>query len=238
MNIIKHRVLVVEDDPRIARLLGVVLSRGDFEVIHASDGADARSAFLELKPHLVLLDVGLPDMSGIDLLRELRERSTVPVIVVSARSHERDKVEALNMGADDYITKPFGADELLARVRNAMLHTRTAVQNHGPARSGLYQAGDLVVDLDRYQVRVGDKPVKLTQTEFRILALLAMHSGKVLTYDYLKQQLWEHKAEADNSILRVNVANIRRKIEANPGEPRYLFTEIGVGYRMADMVHH
>ena len=159
----------------------------------------------------------------------------MPIIVVSARSHERDKVAALNMGADDYITKPFGTEELLARARNALAHTRTLQQQpHGQMEA--YCVGDLTVDFQRRQVLLRGKNVKLTQTEFRIIALLAMHSGKVLTYDFLQDQLWNHKPGSDNSILRVNVANIRRKIESNPGQPRYLFTEIGIGYRLADSV--
>ena len=185
-------------------------------------------------PDLIVLDLGLPDMDGMELLRKIRSWSSLPVVVVSARSHERDKVTALDAGADDYLTKPFGTAELLARVRTAIRHTRTVSGNSEIAREGTYSVGDLVVDFNKHQALIKGENVKLTQSEFRIVALLAKHAGKVLTYDYIMKELWGPRAGSDNQILRVNMANIRRKIEENPAEPKYLFTEVGVGYRIAE----
>ena len=156
------------------------------------------------------------------------------MVIVSARSHEKDKVAALDLGADDYLTKPFGTAELLARVRTAIRHTRTTSGNNEVAQRGTYTVGDLVVDFNKHQALVRGENVRLTLSEFRIVALLAKYAGKVLTYDYIIRELWGPRASGDNQILRVNMANIRRKIEENPAEPRYLFTEVGVGYRMAE----
>ena len=185
-------------------------------------------------PDLIILDLGLPDMDGMDLLKNIRSWSGLPIVVVSARSHERDKVAALDAGADDYLTKPFGTAELLARVRTAIRHTRTVSANTEIALQGTYSVGDLVVDFNKHQALVKGENVKLTLSEFRIVSLLAKHAGKVLTYDFIMKELWGPRAGGDNQILRVNMANIRRKIEENPAEPKYLFTEVGVGYRIAE----
>jgi len=185
-------------------------------------------------PDLIILDLGLPDMDGMELLKSIRSWSSLPIVVVSARTHERDKVTALDAGADDYLSKPFGTGELLARVRTAIRHTRTATGNSEIARQGTYTVGDLVVDFNRHQALVKGENVKLTLSEFRIVSLLAKHAGKVLTYDFIMKELWGPRAGGDNQILRVNMANIRRKIEENPAEPKYLFTEVGVGYRIAE----
>ena len=171
-------------------------------------------------------------MDGTDLIRSIREWSRMPIIVVSARMHERDKVEALDLGADDFITKPFGTDELLARIRTALRHIH--VSNGDTANSGIFRSGDLVVDFEKHRIQVGGVDVHLTQNEFRIVALLAQNAGKVMTYDNILRELWGPYAKSDNQILRVNMANIRRKLEKNPAEPKYIFTEVGVGYRMTD----
>lgn len=154
--------------------------------------------------------------------------------VLSARNHEHDKVEALDAGADDYIVKPFGTSELLARIRTAIRHTRTNLPNEEIAQSGQFRASGLLIDYDKHQVSIHGKHVHLTQNEFKIVALLGKYAGRVLTYDFIIRQLWGPKVKNDNQILRVNMANIRRKIEDNPAEPKYIFTEIGVGYRMID----
>lgn len=154
--------------------------------------------------------------------------------MVSARTHENDKVEALDLGADDYLTKPFGTAELLARVRTAIRHTRTTSPTGEIAQRGTYSVGEMVIDYNKHQVLVRGENVRLTLSEFRIVALLGKFAGKVLTYDYIIKELWGPRAGGDNQILRVNMANIRRKIEKNPAEPEYLFTEVGVGYRMAE----
>ena len=168
------------------------------------------------------------------MLTSLREWYEGPVIIVSARNQEKEKVQALDMGADDYINKPFSASELLARIRTAIRHTRTPLDNNEIAQSGKFTVKDLTIDYDKHHVLIGDQDVHLTLNEFKIVALLGKYAGKVLTYDYLIKQIWGPKAKADNQILRVNMANIRRKIEKNPASPEYIFTEIGVGYRMLE----
>ena len=233
MNIREH-ILIVEDEKSISHFISTVLSNNGYETIQARSGREAQSIISSHCPDLIILDLGLPDMDGLDILRQLREWSSLPVVVVSARSHERDKVTALDLGADDYLTKPFGTDELLARVRTAIRHTRTASGNDEIAQKGTYTVGEMVIDYNKHQVLVCGENVKLTLSEFRIVALLGKYAGKVLTYDFIIKELWGPRAGGDNQILRVNMANIRRKIEKNPAEPEYLFTEVGVGYRLAE----
>ncbi|MBE6962030.1 MAG: response regulator transcription factor [Ruminococcaceae bacterium] len=232
--VIREKILVIEDEKSISRLICSVLRKQEYEVIQAWSGKEAIMLLSSACPDLVILDLGLPDIDGMEILRELRSWSGMPVIVVSARAHEQDKVDALDAGADDYLTKPFGAGELLARVRTAIRHTRTASGNSEVARQGTYTVGDLVIDYDKHQVLVNGENAKLTLSEFRIVALLGKHAGKVLTYDYIMRELWGPGAGKNNQILRVNMANIRRKIEINPAEPKHIFTEVGVGYRMAE----
>ena len=232
MNI-REKILVIEDEKSISHFISTVLNSNGYEAMQARSGTEALSMISSHCPDLIILDLGLPDMDGLDILRQLRSWSSLPV-VVSARSHERDKVDALDLGADDYLTKPFGTDELLARVRTAIRHTRTASGNDEIARNGTYSVGELVIDYNKHQVLVRGENVHLTLSEFRIVALLGKYAGKVLTYDFIIKELWGPRASGDNQILRVNMANIRRKIEKNPAEPEYLFTEVGVGYRMAE----
>ena len=231
---IRDKILVVEDEQSIARFISAILNANGYETLMAQTGSEALSIISSTCPDLVILDLGLPDMDGTEILRDLPSGSSLPVVVVSARSHEKDKVEALDMGADDYLTKPFGTDELLARVRAAIRHTRTASGNDEVARQGTYTVGDMVIDYNKHQVLINGENAKLTLSEFRIVALLGKFAGKVLTYDYIIRELWGPRAGNDNQILRVNMANIRRKIEKNPAEPQYIFTEVGVGYRMAE----
>ena len=233
MNI-REKILVVEDEKSIAQFIAAVLDGQGYETIQARTGQEGLSMITSHCPDLVILDLGLPDMDGLDILRQLRSWSSLPVVVVSARSHERDKVTALDAGADDYLTKPFGTDELLARVRTAIRHTRTPLPNRDIAQSGQFRAKGLVIDYDKHQVLVDGENARLTQNEYKLVSLLGKHAGRVLTYDFIIRQLWGPGAKSDNQILRVNMANIRRKIEPNPAEPVYLFTEIGVGYRMAE----
>jgi len=231
---IRDKILIVEDEQSIARFISAILGANGYETLQAQTGTEALSIISSNCPDLVILDLGLPDMDGIEILRDLRSWSSLPVVVVSARSHEKDKVAALDMGADDYLTKPFGTDELLARVRTAIRHTRTVSGNDEVARQGTYTVGDMVIDYNKHQVLINGENAKLTLSEFRIVALLGKFAGKVLTYDYIIRELWGPRAGNDNQILRVNMANIRRKIEKNPAEPQYIFTEVGVGYRMAE----
>ena len=233
MNI-REKILVVEDEKSIAHFISSVLSANGYEAMQARSGSEALSIISSHCPDLIILDLGLPDMDGLEILRQLRSWSSLPVVVVSARSHEKDKVTALDLGADDYLTKPFGTDELLARVRTAIRHTRTASGNDEIAQKGTYTVGELTIGYNKHQVLKNGRNVRLTLSEFRIVALLGKYAGKVLTYDFIMKELWGPRAGGDNQILRVNMANIRRKIEKNPAEPEYLFTEVGVGYRLAE----
>ena len=217
---IREKILIVEDEKSIAHFISTILTTNGYETILAKTGTEAMTMLSSHCPDLVILDLGLPDMDGIE--------------VVSARTHENDKVEALDLGADDYLTKPFGTAELLARVRTAIRHTRTTSPTGEIAQRGTYSVGEMVIDYNKHQVLVRGENVRLTLSEFRIVALLGKFAGKVLTYDYIIKELWGPRAGGDNQILRVNMANIRRKIEKNPAEPEYLFTEVGVGYRMAE----
>jgi len=224
-------ILIVEDDERIRNYIKTILSTCNYNVLETGNARTALAMVASHSPDLVLLDLGLPDGDGTELIRTVREWSQVPIIVVSARGYERDKVSALDNGADDYVTKPFGTDELLARIRAAL--------RHGSARAGasekIYSGRGLRVDAERRLVSVDDKPIHLTQTEYRIVLLLCRHSGKVLTYDFMIREVWGPFSGCDTQILRVNMANIRRKLEKDPAMPEYITTEIGVGYRMTEL---
>ena len=185
------------------------------------------------RPDAILLDLGLPDMDGMNIIKSVREWSLVPIIVVSARGMETDKVKALDMGADDYVTKPFGTSELLARIRSALRHWQMR-KDSNIAEMGSFKSGELEIDFDKRRVTVRGEVVHLTQNEYKIVAILSKYAGKVMTYDYIIKEIWGPYAKGDNQILRVNMANIRRKIEDNPSEPRYIITEVGVGYRMTE----
>ena len=231
---IKDRVLVVEDDKRISNFIKTVLEANNYDVIVAQTGAEAYSMVTSQCPDVVILDLGLPDMDGMKILQGVREWSAMPVIVVSARTHERDKVEALDLGADDYITKPFGTSELLARIRTAIRHTRSGIPNQPGGQTGVFKSGGLIIDYDKHRVFIDGVDAGLTQNEYKIVSLLGKYAGKVMTYDYIIKEIWGPNMKNDNRILRVNMANIRRKIEKNPAEPQYIFTEVGVGYRIVE----
>lgn len=228
---IKDRVLLVEDDKRICNFLKTVLEANHYDVLIAQTGGEAYSMITSQCPDVVILDLGLPDMDGMSVLKSVREWSSMPVIVVSARTHERDKVTALDLGADDYITKPFGTSELLARIRTAIRHTRSGLNQNG-VQPSCFTAGGLTIDYDKHRIFVDGVDAGLTLNEYKIVSLLGKYAGKVLTYDFIIREIWGPNMKNDNRILRVNMANIRRKIEQNPGSPEYLFTEVGVGYRL------
>lgn len=232
MNI-KDTILIIEDEPSILRFMTSLLNRNGYKVLSSVTGTDALLIIESHCPNLIILDLGLPDIDGISILRKIRSWSNTPVIVVSARTMEKDKVLALDLDADDYITKPFGTEEFLARIRLALRHARKGSAEEVLSR-GVYSVRNLLIDYNRHQVLLGGQKVNLTQAEYRIVALLGQYAGKVLTYDFIMKELWGPRAGKDNRILRVNMANIRRKIEKNPAKPEYLFTEIGVGYRIAD----
>ncbi|HBN55221.1 MAG TPA: DNA-binding response regulator [Lachnospiraceae bacterium] len=231
---IRDRVLVVEDDKSIRNFFRTVLEANNYDVLMANTGTEAYSLVTSQCPDVVILDLGLPDMDGTKILKNIREWSAMPVIVVSARTHERDKVEALDMGADDYITKPFGTSELLARIRTAIRHARAAHMGPDGMQTGIYRSGALVIDYDKHRVYINGEDANLTQNEYKLVSLLGRYGGKVLTYDFIIKEIWGPNMKTDNRILRVNMANIRRKIEKNPAQPQFIFTEVGVGYRIVD----
>jgi two-component system KDP operon response regulator KdpE len=224
-------VLVVEDEPQMRRFLRATLGANGFRVVEAPTIAEGTRAALQEPPALVLLDLGLPDGDGIDLVRSLREWSQVPVIVLSARGREDDKVAALDAGADDYLTKPFGVAELLARIRVALRHARAS---GGAAADPVIEAGPIRVDQARHEVTVAGEAVHLTPIEFRLLQLLAQHAGKVLTHRHLLREVWGPGSVEHTHYLRVHMAALRRKIEKDGARPQWLLTEPGVGYRLRD----
>ncbi len=231
---IKDKVLIVEDEQSISNFISMILNANNYDTMTVRTGEEALTMISSHCPDLIVLDLGLPDMDGMEVLRSVRKWSNLPVVVVSARTREQDKVEALDCGADDYLVKPFGTSELLARIRAAIRHTRTNLTNSDIAQSGKFTTGELVIDYDKHHVLLRGENAHLTVNEYKIVALLGKYAGKVLTYDFIIRELWGPKARPDNQILRVNMANIRRKIEDNPGQPRYIFTEVGVGYRMRE----
>ena len=230
---IRDKILIVEDDKNIANFLKTILEANEYDVYVAQTGGEADSLITSQCPDVLLLDLGLPDMDGLEILEKVRKWSAMPIIVVSARSHEKEKVEALDKGADDYITKPFGTSELLARIRAAIRHSRGSGMQQITQKI-TFDSGNLTIDLDKHRVYIEGEDANLTQNEFKLVSLLGKYAGKVLTYDFMMKEIWGPNMQEDNRILRVNMANIRRKIEKNPAQPKYIFTEIGVGYRILE----
>ena len=230
----KYLIVIVEDEYNISSFVSAVLQANGFDTMVARNGAEAIILITSHCPDLVLLDLGLPDMDGQGIIENVRGWSNVPIIVVSARTRERDKVMALDLGADDYIEKPFGTSELLARIRTALRHVQLREGEQAQRQTGVFHTGDLEVDYDKRRVYVNGEDAHLTQNEYKIVALLSKYSGRVLTYDSIIKHIWSPNAKQGNQILRVNMANIRRKIEPSTAEPRYIMTEMGVGYRMAE----
>ena len=224
------RVLIVDDEPAIRRFLRATLSAHGYDIFEAADGQSALTATAAARPDLIILDLGLPDMDGVQVTRQLREWTQIPILIVSVRGQENDKIAALDAGADDYVTKPFGVGELLARMRVALRHAIPA------AEEPVFVAGDLAVDLARREVRFGGREVQLTPTEYDLLRVLVTHAGKVLTHRQLLREVWGVGYEQETHMLRVNISNLRRKLEPDPTRPRYLRTEPGVGYRLRDSV--
>ncbi len=220
------RVLVVDDEAAIRRFLRTTLAAHGHQVFEAVNGQDALTAVVAHRPDIIILDLGLPDMDGVQVTERLREWTHIPIIILSVREGERDKIAALNAGADDYLTKPFGIGELLARMRVALRH---AVQ---PAAQPVFTLGDLNVDLERRAVTLAGREVQLTPTEYDLLRVLVLHAGKVLTHHQLLREVWGVGYEQETHMLRVNISNLRRKVEADPTRPRYVVTEPGVGYRL------
>ena len=229
----KVHILIIEDEKSICNFIKAALQVQDYRISIAHTASEGLSVITSRCPDLVLLDLGLPDMDGSEIIRKVREWSSLPVIVISARTQEREKVQVLDLGADDYITKPFGSSELLARIRTALRHNNQLVTTNG-GPSSCYKVGDLCIDFARRIVTLAGEEIHLTAVEYKLVSLLAKNAGRVVTHDAIMTQVWGPYVEEDNRILRVNMANIRRKIEKNPAEPQYIFTEIGIGYRMAE----
>ena len=228
----KYKILLVEDEANIRNLVATMLDTSGYQTILAVCGADAKMMYTSYLPDLVILDLGLPDMDGMQFLDFVRQDSLTPVIVLSARTNEADKIAALDAGANDYITKPFGAGELLARVRAALRNNRFSAEE-GRRPGGKFVLKDLQIDYDARLVSVKQEPIKLTQTEYNILALLSENCGKMMTYAAMIKAIWGGYAQ-EGSIkkLQVNMANIRRKLGDKPGEQNYIANELGVGYRL------
>lgn len=220
------RILVIDDEAAIQRFLKTALDTVEFSVHQAADAHAGLAAAVAVRPDVILLDLGLPDMDGVEVIKRIREWSQVPIIVVSVREREDDKVKALDAGADDYLTKPFGIGELLARVKVAL---RRSLQQ---APEPVFISGELQVDLPKRRVTVRGEEVQLTPTEYELLRMLVTHAGKVLTHSQILKQIWGLTYLEQPHVLRVNISNLRRKIELDASRPRYILTEPGVGYRL------
>lgn len=227
-------VLIVEDEKPIRRFIRVALETQQYGCLEAQEGSTALSLAASHRPDVMVLDLGLPDMDGLDVIKKVREWSAMPILVVSARGHEREKVEALDAGADDYLTKPFGIAELLARIRVILRHRVRELTDGGEATA--WRLGPLHIDYAKRRVTLSCEEVHLTPTEYKLLTLLSSHHGKVLTHRYLVQEIWGEVTADDTQSLRVCMGNLRRKIEDRPAEPKFIVTEVGVGYRMVDEV--
>ncbi len=220
------RILIVDDEAAILRLLHTSLDTGEFSLHEAESGHAALAAAVGVKPDLILLDLGLPDLDGVEVIRRIREWSPVPIIVLSVREREGDKIEALDTGADDYLTKPFGVGELLSRIRAALRRSLREVPEP------VYRVDALEVDLARRRVSVAGQEVQLTPTEYELLRLLVTHAGKVLTHGQILRQIWGGAYAEQQNVLRVNISHLRQKIEEDASRPRYIITEPGIGYRL------
>lgn len=227
----KPKILVVEDDPAITNLIRTTLDTQEYQYHTTKNGAEALLDAVSYNPDVIILDLGLPDMDGVEIIHKVRGWSMVPIIVVSARSEDQDKVEALDAGADDYLTKPFSIDELLARLRVALRRNR-AEEGAAQTQSSIYRNGGIVIDYAAGCVYMEGNEVHLTPIEYKLLCVLAKNTGKVLTHNYILKEVWGSVLASDTPSLRVFMATLRKKIEKNPSDPKYIQTHIGVGYRM------
>ena len=225
----EHAVLVIDDEPQMRRLLRVTLEANGYAVIDAASGKDGVVQAAQCRPEVILLDLGLPDLDGVEVLKRIREWSRVPVIILSVRDRENDKIAALDAGADDFVTKPFGSGELLARLRTALR------RGQPQPMEAIFRTGDLEVDLSARLVRKKGQEVKLTPTEYSLLRLLVIHAGKVLTHRQLLAEVWGPNAVEQTQYLRVHIAHLREKLEDDPARPQFLITEPAVGYRMVNL---
>lgn len=231
MNNNKYKILVVEDEENINNLLTALLETNGYQVISARNCQSGQMLFVSHRPDLVILDLGLPDFDGMTFLKEVRKTSLTPIIILSARTDEKDKVSALDLGANDYITKPFSSAEFVARVRSTLRNARHS-SDEGRFPGGKFESNGLVIDYDARRVFIEGNEIKLTQTEYNIIALLSEHSGKVMTYTSIIRAIWGYSDLNSTKKLQVNMANIRKKFGTKLGEPKYIINELGVGYRL------
>ncbi len=229
----RYKILIVDDDPCMSFYTQQTMERSGYDTIVAENGHDAETCAISHCPDVILLDLGLPDMNGTSVLHSIRQWTNVPVIVISAENDENIKKDALDKGADDYLVKPFGLIELLARIRVALRHARCSGTNM-KLSSCEYSVDELRIDYAKLKAYIRGKDADLTQAEFKLVALLGRYAGQVVSYEFLMKHLWGPNSKGSNQILRVNMANIRKKIERDPSNPRYFITENGVGYRLAD----
>ena len=228
----KFKILVVEDEMNICNLLDTILTANGYQAVFAGNCKDGITMMLSNVPDLVILDLGLPDRDGLEFIREIRQNDITPILVLSARNNEKDKVKALDLGANDYITKPFGNAELLARVRAALRNRRTTeVEGVG---EGIFTLHDMTIDYARRVVMIGEEEIKLTRTEYNILEILSQNPGKVMTYEAIIRKIWGPTDDGGVKKLQVNLANIRKKLGSKPGDNKYIINELGVGYRIAE----
>lgn len=228
-----YSILIIEDEKNILDFMSKTLSSNGYKTITSDSGQAGLAIINSQCPDLILLDLGLPDMDGNDIISSVRQWTSCPIIVISARTGEQDKVNALDLGADDYITKPFGTSELLARIRTSLRHSNR-MDSNSPLFIRPYKCQGLMLDFEKRMVSLDGEEIHLTPVEYKIVAYLAKNSGKVMTYASVMENVWGPFTDSNNRILRVNMANIRRKIEKNPSQPQFLFTEVGVGYRMSE----
>lgn len=229
----KYKILLIEDEENINNIVSTLLETNGYQVITAKTGNTGLMLFMSHRPDLIILDLGLPDTDGTEILKTVRKESLTPIIVLSARSHEYEKVKLLDMGANDYITKPFGSAELVARVRSALRNSRHS-SNPGKMPDGKFCANGLVIDYGSRRIFINDTEIKLTQTEYNIVAFLSEYSGKVMTYSAIIREIWGYNDLNSTKKLQVNMANIRKKFGAKPGMTNYIVNELGVGYRMCE----
>ena len=228
----KYKILVIEDESNILNVLKTILITHEYSVIKAENGVNGKFLFNSHLPDLVILDLGLPDMDGNEIIRYIRDSSQTPIIVLSARMDESDKVKALDLGANDYITKPFGTDELLARVRAALRNSKSTKDIEAVSKMRLQ---DMIIDFDKRKISLHNEEIKLTHTEYKIVELLILNLGKVLTYNEIIKNIWGYCDEGSIKKLQVNIANARKKLNEKPGRYNYILNELAVGYRMNDI---
>lgn len=227
----KFHILIVEDDNNISSFISDILNSFNYTTTIAKNALDAINIAKNQSPDLLLLDLGLPDMDGTEVIRNVRKWSTVPIIVLSARDMGQDKVTALDLGADDYVTKPFDTPEFLARIRTAL---RRQYHDSEESKANIYRSGDLIIDFEKRLITRGGEIIHLTQNEYKIIAMLSKSAGKVISHDDIIENVWGSNVSGDNKILRVNMTNIRKKLEVNPSEPKFIHTVSGIGYRMSE----